>query len=290
MLQELKIVAVLTCFNRKEKTLKCINSLKNQIEIQHKKVNLDIVICDDGSTDGTQRTINLKHPDVKFVQGTGDLFWARGMAYAMKAAEQYKPDFYLMINDDVEFEANMLETMLRSYESTKQGMCAVVGSTRDKYTGELTYGGAWWNGKVIKEETTMIQPTYPCQECNLSNWNCFLIPYSLYKEVGPIDSYYEHSRADYDYSLRIIKEGYKVYVASDFIGYCSRNSTKNTWQDTSIPILQRVKALHHRTGMPVKSSWHYYKKFYGIGSIYKLIWPYFYILKTSLPSTRKSIK
>ncbi|MBX9969229.1 glycosyltransferase family 2 protein [Priestia aryabhattai] len=286
MINKTKIVAILTCFNRREKTLRCLKTLKRQISPVDKIIDLKIVICDDCSTDGTQEAIIKQYPDVEFVQGTGDLFWARGMARATKAAEKYMPDFYLMINDDVEFHDNMLEIMLKSYESIADNMCAVVGSTKDSNTGKLTYGGAIWNGKAIKEKTVMVEPASPCAECNLSNWNCFLIPRCLYEKVGEIDSYYEHSRADYDYSLRIVKKGYKVYVANDFIGCCSRNSIKNTWEDTSLPFMGRIKALHRRTGMPIKSSWHYYRKFYGAGYIYRVIWPYLYIAKTSLLRTK----
>ncbi|WP_231597457.1 glycosyltransferase family 2 protein [Bacillus sp. SA1-12] len=286
LINKVKIVAVLTCFNRREKTLKCIKSLNEQVLPKDKIIDLKIVICDDCSTDGTQETILKQYPDVEFVKGTGDLFWARGMARATRAAEKHMPDFYLMINDDVEFQDKMLEVMLKSYDSIGDTMCAVVGSTKDSNSVKLTYGGAMWNGKAFKEKTVMVEPKYPCAKCNLSNWNCFLIPRSLYEKVGEIDSYYEHSRADYDYSLRIVRKGYNVYVAYNFIGYCSRNSIKNTWQDNSLPFMKRIKALHKRTGMPIKSSWHYYRKFYGAGCVYRVLWPYLYIAKTSLLRTK----
>ena len=46
----MKIVVVFTCFNRKEKTLKCVERL---IE-GNKRIDFKFIIVDDGSTDGTQ--------------------------------------------------------------------------------------------------------------------------------------------------------------------------------------------------------------------------------------------
>lgn len=53
-----------------------------------------IVVCDDNSCDGTREALMSQYPSIFVVQGNGELFWARGMATAMKAAEKIKTDFF----------------------------------------------------------------------------------------------------------------------------------------------------------------------------------------------------
>jgi len=278
----IKIAIVFTCYNRKIKTEHCMNTIKAQLQKLSNRVKTNIFCCDDNSTDGTYEMLTSKFKEITVVRGTGKLFWAKGMAMAMTEAEKAEPDFYLMINDDVEFFDNAIETMLISYEHVHNGMEPIVGSTKDILTGERTYGGIHWNHKTYGEIQTPVYPSIPCARCEQANWNCFLLPREVYKKVGPIDDFYEHSFADYDYSNRICKAGYSIYVAEDYIGYCSRNSINGTWMDTSLSIKKRIKALHKPSGIPPKSNWHYCKKFYGIGCLHRFLSPYRGILFSAL--------
>lgn len=280
------VSVVLTCHNRKEKTVRCLRNIIQANSVKSGKYEINIYVCDDASTDGTTEAISQLSDSIHIVRGNGDLFWARGMAKAMAEAEKSNADFYLMVNDDVEFFPDMLDIMLDSYYSVEGKLHAVVGSTKDKETGKHTYGGLLWNGKAIKEVTTPVIPSKPCKICNKTNWNCFLIPKKLYEIVGKVDDYYEHSWADFDYSLRLTRMGYKIYVAYDYIGFCSRNTIKDTWSDTNLTVRERLKAIQKKTGLPAKSSWHFCKKFYGIAAPFVFVRPYLSILKAGILKQR----
>ena len=51
-----KIATLLTCHNRKEKTLKCLNSITAQ-HIPKQVGKIDVFLVDDGSTDGTSEAV-----------------------------------------------------------------------------------------------------------------------------------------------------------------------------------------------------------------------------------------
>lgn len=284
MKKEIRMAIVLTCHNRKAKTVNCITKLIQASRASRNyRITTRLFVCDDMSTDGTAEALERFGDDVAIIQGTGDLFWARGMARAMTEAEKWNSDFYLMVNDDVDFYDNVLDVMMDSYFSvSSQGLCAVVGSTKDQNDNSYTYGGRIWSGPRIHEYSEMVKPNGLCQECNQANWNCFLLPKELYNEIGKIDTSYEHSLADFDYSNRIIKLKHKIYVATDYIGYCSRNSAVGTWWDSSLPLTERLKRMNKRTANPPKSNWHYARKYYGLLAGYKFIQPYLYVIKTSL--------
>ena len=144
----------------------------------------------------------------------------------------------------------------------KAPLIAVVGSTEDG-AGNLTYGGQVWNKKLLHERYDSVLPAEPCHECNMTNWNCFLIPREMVDNLGIIDGFYEHAKADNDYSNRIINSGNKIFVAKRYIGICQRNSLKNTWRDTSLPLKRRIELVKRPNGLPIKSEIYYCKKFHG---------------------------
>lgn len=273
------VVAVLTCHNRKDKTINCLSKLQLSAKLSKWDIGLNFAVCDDNCTDGTSEAIQELFPHAMITHGDGDLYWARGMAAAMIEAELLSPDFYLMVNDDVDFYTNTFDILFDSLYAAGNDMYAIVGSTCDK-NGVHTYGGIRWNRKLFHEEQWRVIPNGEIQLCELTNWNCFLISSKLYRKIGPIDSYYEHSAADYDYSNRLSRTGNKIYVAKEYVGVCEKNSIKNTWRDTSLPFQKRWTLLHKKTGIPVKSNWYYSRKYYGIWALFHFIKPYLGLFKS----------
>lgn len=284
-MKKISINIVMTCHNRREKTKKCIQSILNQKDLY--KYKLKFYICDDASTDNTEEAIYSLIPDAVVIKGNGSLFWAKGMSLALKYAEKEMCDFYLMINDDVEFFENMLETMFTTFNKVNSSRVAISGVLMDKISAEYTYGGEKIIRRGVIETTINVEPQKgKLLKCDRANWNCFLISRSFYNIVGRIDDYYEHSYADYDYSNRINNENGSIYISTDYVGWCSRNSIKNTWRDKSLPLFERLKKLHQPTGIPIKSSIHYWRKFDKKFWIIKVARPYLAIIKDGFVNKR----
>ena len=119
-----EVAVLLTCYNRKEKTLACLHSF-----VEARKPDgyiFDIYLVDDGSTDGTSDFVMDIFPDVNIIKGAGNLFWAGGMRLAWKTALKRKEyDAFLLLNDDVvlfnDFLHNLIETdmhALRTHNKT----------------------------------------------------------------------------------------------------------------------------------------------------------------------------
>lgn len=278
----MKLAVIMTCFNRAEKTKNCIERLLLSASRSKKNVELQIFICNDGSTDSTEKILSQFGPVVTEIKGTGNLFWARGMAAALEEAEKYNHDFYLMVNDDVAFEEDVLDIMFENYDKYDSSDIVIVGATKDDRDETFTYGGYIWNGKARNKVIISVKPENMQLYCNTANWNCVLIPERVYHNVGKIDTHYEHSFADFDYSNRVIAHGYKMYVADKYVGYCRRNEEKGTWRDKSLSFSKRIKLLHRPNGFPPKSSWRYARKYYGIYAPVAFLTPYLSILKNSL--------
>lgn len=265
----MSLAIIFTCFNRKEKTLRCVESLINQNSIP----TFDLYICDDGSTDGTVEAVKSIYPNARIIQGTGDLFWSRGMYEAMQAA-QNKYDLYLMVNDDVEFMPTMWESMFTAYSDKKE--CGVVGCTLSKDTGKQSYGGCCFieNKKGDYVGPMLAPSSQEYVSVDLANWNCFLISREIIDKVGLIDKRYEHAMGDFDYSFRMKKAQYPIFLAKNFVGYCNNNSIKNTFKDSSLTRRERFQKLFAANGLPIKSWYYFTINYYKNGKIKNFINPY----------------
>lgn len=261
----MKLAVLLTCFNRKEKTLSCIKTLLPQLE----KSDLEyrFYVCDDRSTDGTYDSLKVMLPEHTVVQSEGNLFWSKGMYAVMKMAAEHSYDYYLMVNDDVIFFENALQIMLDSYRRIGKS-CGIVGTTKAVTSEKYTYGGRDREGKFVLPEGEL-------KECFWANWNCFLIDGRIVNHVGLIDGKYQHSFGDFDYSYRMWKAGYKIYVAEDSIGRCDLNSPKGTFRDKTVKTSARLKRLFSPKGMPFYSYMRYHVRTGGKGKLLYYLYGYF---------------
>ena len=132
------VLALFTCFNRKEKTRQAIQSLVSG----NPNIRFTFLVVDDGSTDGTENMLQTEPfgAEVRVLKGDGSLFYSRGMGLGMSALLESKEefDYLLMMNDDVAFFPGCIEALSR--RSREKGDAVIVGATRDD-EGKLSYSG-----------------------------------------------------------------------------------------------------------------------------------------------------
>ena len=253
----LQIAVLLTVYNRKDKTIRCLSRLFDQLDAC--RFSLSVFVVDGGSTDGTADSIRSLYPSIHFSVHNG-LYWAGGMYAAWKKAieggEEY--DYYLLLNDDVEIADDCLSELLKADTQikTEYGQSGIyVGATCDPITKEYTYGGT-----SLKTGKSVI-PNGEFQKCDLANANIMLIPKEVYEKVGMLSNEYIHNNADYDYSLRTIQAGYSVYILPRYLGVCTRDHGK-PWLSMSIPLKERIKFMYSPTGLSYADNLIYTKKFF----------------------------
>ncbi len=264
-----KIAIVMTVRNRKNKTKNAIESIINANKL---KFELYFYITDDGSTDGTYKIleeVKKKYKNYKFVitKADGNQYWCGGMRISYgKALQNNDIDYYLWVNDDVKFFDDFLDTLMKDYDllSSKFDKFLITGAVKDKITGKVTYGARNVDLKKISSYfKSFIEPNLEVQSCNLVNGNCVLISKKVAKFIGNIDERFIHSVGDYMYGLKLIELGGGCFLSSKYVGYCSRNSEKNTWKDESLSPIKRIKLKHNIKYLPPHLHLIYLKKLCG---------------------------
>lgn len=237
-----RITALLTCHNRREKTLASLRLLHRQK--LPPSFTLGCVLVDDGSSDGTSEAVAGEFPEVEIIRGDGSLFWCGGMRVAWKAAAAADPEFYLLANDDTLLDGNALEELL-GLAPTADTRAIAVASIRDPESGVATYGG-------VREREGLVPPTGKVEECDTFNGNAVLVPRRVFRELGILHDAFTHGMGDFDYGYQATRRGIKVVQSSGFVGECERNPEAGTWRDRSQGRRKRWKQLAGPKGLPFR--------------------------------------
>ncbi|EDX74678.1 glycosyl transferase, group 2 family protein [Coleofasciculus chthonoplastes PCC 7420] len=250
-----RLAVLMTCYNRKPKTLACLAALYNQR--LPSQWTMDVYLVDDSSTDGTAEAVRQMYPQVKILHGDGTLFWNGGMRLAWAEAMKQDYDYYLWLNDDTVLYPEAINTLLvNSHQLSKQGEthAIIVGSTQDPETGNLTYGGViqrnWWHPFHFRK----VPPTETVQRCDSMNGNCVLIPQCVVQLVGNLDPVLRHYAADYDYGLRAKSKGCTVWIAPDYVGICPRNSLSSGGSNSDHSLSQSLGKMNQPKGVRLEGA------------------------------------
>jgi len=201
--ENVRLAVLMTCHNRVANTLDCLEALRKQ---QPFGASFDLFLVDDGSTDGTARAVQDFFPGAIIIQGDGNLYWCGGMRVAFAQAMQNDYDFYLWLNDDTQLDNDALLRVFHAYAdaSSQLGdLLIAVGSTRDRESGAVTYGG--WRQRAGKLGSISWEKIPPHMKhwiaCDTINGNCVLIPRAVVERIGNLDINFIHSMGDLDYGF-----------------------------------------------------------------------------------------
>lgn len=233
MKAKIDIATLLTCHNRKDKTLNAVRSLLVSEESYNSnnddKVMIDIYLTDDGCTDGTAEAITSITDGhlLKIIKTDGNAYWAGGMRAAWKeAVNKGGYDFYLLINDDAILKDNCLEELLKTdaycNKNYRKGGVYTGFLASPKNHEKITYG-AEVHSKGLLKSTEVLKPTGYPQECIMPNANILLVSNDVVSNIGILSDSYIHGAADWDYGMRARKAGFPVLTTSSICGYCAND-------------------------------------------------------------------
>jgi len=260
-----KIYVVVPVFNRKFFTQRFLECMRGQTF-----KNLQVIVVDDGSTDGTADLIATQFSEVQLLLGDGNLWWTGainlGIRHAMTQASD--KDAVLIINDDLEVEREYLEVMHNLRRTLPRTLIGSVAVPID--TPEIIEDGGtlinWWTAKFYHLNAGVRLSKFDTShyvEVSLLTGRGTLIPIEVFRTIGLYDDLHFQQCGDTELPVRAKKAGYSLVVS-----YAA------------------VVKTHSQASESVNTSIHYSlsdipRYFFGIKSNFRLKYRFFFSLKTA---------
>jgi GT2 family glycosyltransferase len=207
------IYIIIPVHNRKEFTRQCLLSLRKQTYKEFK-----VVVIDDGSTDGTSEMLENEFPEVHVIKGDGNLWWTAATNLGVKYALESDAEYILTLNNDTIATEDFLEKMV--YWAEKEPKALLGAFAIDAKSKKPVYGGEiinWkWASSKFLLDILPKEELHGLHEVTLFPGRGLLIPAEVFKDVGLYDEEnFPHYAADYDFTHRAIRAGYKVFCNYD---------------------------------------------------------------------------
>jgi GT2 family glycosyltransferase len=201
-----KVSVTISSYNRKKDLIECLRSIK-----ENDYPNLEIIIVDNGCTDGTAKTVKATFPEVKVVRAEKNLGVSGGKNLAIKNAPK-DSDYLFLLDDDYILKKNAISELVKAIHGKKEYGAAtakvlyfenpqivqLAGSKVGLFTG-INYIRSGPDGEEFSKfvDTEGIGGTG-------------LVKMEVIEKVGLYDGSYHYYYEDADLGIRIIRTGYKI--------------------------------------------------------------------------------
>ena len=217
-----KVVAVVPIHNGREETLTFLASMACATY-----PNLEVIVVDDGSTDGSAEAIAARFPHVSIVRGDGNLWWSGATNLGVREALRQGADFILTINNDNVVEPGFIEPLV---ETARRHPRSLVTSKMYDYADRgfiFSFGGVinWYVGEIRDRNNRRDRFDFDrVSDCDWLHGSSTLIPAAAFAEIGFFDrENCPQYQGDAEFSLRAKRRGYRLLVEPRSVVY---NRTK----------------------------------------------------------------
>jgi len=242
-----KIHIIITVFNGWKQTRCCLDAL---ISNGHK--NIEIIVVDHGSTDGTKTDLPVNYPEVLHVIGDPSLWWAGATNLGIREAISRGAETIMLLNNDCYIEPDTIAQLINHSKKKAQAIIAPV--QKDFATDEYlctTYRECFLLGFAsIASRTITAKPSNKNALISrklIAGGRGVIIPLNVFKEVGLFDEVaLPHYGADHDFYLRCRKHGIPLYVALDSTVYIDQTRTSSAARPQDLTLKEFYQTLFNR--------------------------------------------
>lgn len=203
------VVTIILNTNRRADTLDCLQSLT-----QNAYANLDILVLDNHSTDGSVAAIEAAFPQVSIINLTQNLGYAGNNNVGIQAAMDKGADWVFVLNEDTVLAPDCLQKMVEVGESDPQiGIVGPLVYHHDEpdiiQTAGGVFGRNWEAFHLAENEPDEGQFKQP----HFVDWisGCgILVRRSVIEQLGMIDERYFYFWEETEWCLRAGKGGWKI--------------------------------------------------------------------------------
>ncbi|AFY75203.1 putative glycosyltransferase [Synechococcus sp. PCC 7502] len=199
------VYIIIPIHNRKHLSLACLENLRVNGDLQ----KYQIVIVDDGSSDGSTEAIRLLYPEVILLSGDGNLWWTGAITLGMQYAYEHGAEYLIWLNDDCQHCIGTIDNLV-TFAQTHQDVIVGCQGVEPENPNLIVFGGkvkTWQGYRFINPPANMVVP------CDLLSGNIVCLPRSVIEKIGYPDlRITPHYGGDSLYLILAQKTGFLIYV------------------------------------------------------------------------------
>lgn len=249
---------IIPVHNRRDVTLRCLRHLHGIAAFGF----LDVIVVDDGSTDGTGAAVGTEFPQVAVLRGDGNLWWAGAISLGSSYAFERGAPGAVWLNDDCLPDAGALEQLLAAMAEAPSG---IAGATCvDARTGARVATG------FVGRRRILAGPGERRQVDGLSGY-CIGISAAAWRRAGALDvRRFPHYSADTAYTLRAHRLGCRVELLGDscvrIVDYRPEPESPAVLRDPRRSWREDYRAvfLSNKSPLRLGTQWHLLRLKYGV--------------------------
>ena len=207
------------------------NQLENMAKLETKGLDVETILADNGSTDGTiEKLTNFKLPNMKYklIPAGDNLGFAGGNNPSMKDAIKRGADYVILMNNDLILPKDIVTKLVSVAKNDKSigllspKMYFAKGYEfhKDRYKKSELGKVFWYAGGIIDRDNVysthrgvdeVDKGQYDKQiDTDFANGACVLVTRELIKKIGYMDEKFFLYWEDSDYSEKARKAGFRV--------------------------------------------------------------------------------
>lgn len=212
-----KISIIILNWNTRDLLAQCLDSIE-----QHKgEFQLEILVVDNASNDGSQAMLKEKYPQIRLIINSQNVGFAKGNNQAMQVAQG---DYFLLWNSDTFAIPGAMQSLL--YLAEKEPKAGIVGAqlrnADNSFQASYSPFPNQWREFLILTGLgrTFLDHAYPSlgpeeekgpQIVDYVEGACLLVRRQAFQEVGGFDEAYFMYAEEVDWCYRMAKHGWQVW-------------------------------------------------------------------------------
>jgi GT2 family glycosyltransferase/glycosyltransferase involved in cell wall biosynthesis len=237
-----KVSIITVNLNGKDYLSTLFNSIK---ELDYPKGRIELIVVDNGSSDGSVEFLSGKWPDIKIIRNSFNTGFAAANNQGAKAAAG---DYVAFLNNDTKVDAGWLTELIKPVYGNKETVCSgskvlsIDGKNLDFVGGMINFEGKGFQIDYGLAAEKDIHSDY--RYLPFVNGGAMLVDRKVFLETGGFDedffAYYE----DVDFGWRLWVLGYKVIFAPKSIVYHVHHGTSKIFSEDKLRFLKERNALY----------------------------------------------
>lgn len=213
-----KVTCVVLTWNGRDVLMECLEALK---AVSYPC--LDVVVSDNGSTDGSIEDVRSRFPSVTVLENGRNLRWSGGNNVGIEHAMAHGADYVLLLNNDTVVAPEFVGELVRAGEADE-----TIGVLGPKIYYHDRPRVIWYAGGVVSLVTGIVKHRGIREEdhgqydepadVDYVTGCALMIKRAVVETIGLIDPSYLAYAEDTDYSLRAHQAGFRArYVPTSVV-------------------------------------------------------------------------